>query len=193
MIVSNNSCNAFGARIVVPPLASNVDSLVPGKALVTENGKPARALGDQIRSLDNSRLRPKIERLSQDELAGVEEAVRITLALRPEMRFPWDSTFQLLVRELLRRTLYGVRFSWVGLWRRRFAGNWNHSSAHWGLLVRPLLPIKKVDVQGSEPELIRRRVGFASRPGQVKPGAEGRLVEQPSNSAAQFESLTERL
>jgi hypothetical protein len=43
MIVSNNSCNAFGARIVVPPLASNVDSLVPGKALVTENGKPARA------------------------------------------------------------------------------------------------------------------------------------------------------
>jgi hypothetical protein len=98
------------ARVfLVLPLTSNVDSLFPGEALVTVKGKPARALGDQIRSLDNSRLRPKIERLSQDELAGVEEAVRITLALRPEMRFPWDSTFQLLVQELLAEFLMCYR------------------------------------------------------------------------------------
>ena len=82
VVVSNNSCNAFGARIVVLPLTSNVDSLYPGEALVTVKGKPARALGDQIRSIDKSRLRSRIERLSQDELAGVEEAVRITLGLR---------------------------------------------------------------------------------------------------------------
>ena len=83
VIVSNNSCNTFGMRVIVLPLTSNVDSLFPGEALVTVKGKPARALGDQIRSLDKSRLRSRIERLSQDELAGVEEAVRITLALRP--------------------------------------------------------------------------------------------------------------
>jgi mRNA interferase MazF len=72
------------ARVfLVLPLTSNVDSLFPGEALVTVKGKPARALGDQIRSLDKSRLRSKIERLSQVELDGVEEAVRITLALRP--------------------------------------------------------------------------------------------------------------
>jgi len=81
VIVSNNSCNAFGARVVVLPLTSNVDSLYPGEALVTVKGKPSRALGDQIRSLDKSRLRSKIETLSQDELAAVEEAVRITLGL----------------------------------------------------------------------------------------------------------------
>ena len=83
VIVSNNSCNAFGARVVVLPLTSNVDSLYPGEALVTVKGKPSRALGDQIRSLDKSRLRSKIETLSQDELAAVEEAVRITLGLWP--------------------------------------------------------------------------------------------------------------
>jgi mRNA interferase MazF len=82
VIVSNNSCNAFGMRVVVLPLTSNVDSLFPGEALVTIKGKPARALGDQIRSLDKSRLRSRIDRLSLDELAGVEEAVRITLGLR---------------------------------------------------------------------------------------------------------------
>ena len=83
VIVSNNSCNAFGARVVVLPLTSNVDSLFPGEALVTVKGKPSRALGDQIRSLDKSRLRSRIETLSQDELVAVEEAVRITLGLWP--------------------------------------------------------------------------------------------------------------
>jgi len=83
IIVSNNSCNAFGARVVVLPLTSNVESLYSGEALVTVKGKPARALGDQIRSPDKSRLRSRIERLSQDELAAVEEAVRVTLALWP--------------------------------------------------------------------------------------------------------------
>jgi mRNA interferase MazF len=83
VIVSNNSCNAFGARVVVLPLTSNVDSLYPGEALVTVKGKPSRALGDQIRSLDKSRLRSRIETLSQDELGAVEEAVRITLGLWP--------------------------------------------------------------------------------------------------------------
>lgn len=83
VIVSNNSCNAFGSRVVVLPLTSNVDSLYPGEALVTLKGKPSRALGDQIRSLDKSRLRAKIEALSQDELAAVEEALRITLSLWP--------------------------------------------------------------------------------------------------------------
>jgi mRNA interferase MazF len=83
LIVSNNSCNAFGSRVMVLPLTSHVDSLYPGEAMITVDGRPARALGDQIRSLDKSRLRSRIETLSQDELAAVEEAIRITLGLRP--------------------------------------------------------------------------------------------------------------
>jgi mRNA interferase MazF len=83
VIISNNSCNAFGSRVVVLPLTSNVDSLYPGEALVTVKGRTARALGDQIRSLDKSRLRSKIETLNQDELAAIDDAVRITLGLRP--------------------------------------------------------------------------------------------------------------
>lgn len=83
VIVSNNSCNTFGSRIVVLPLTSNVESLYPGEATVVVNGKPARVLGDQIRSLDKSRLRSRIDRLSPDELMAVDEAIRITLALQP--------------------------------------------------------------------------------------------------------------
>jgi mRNA interferase MazF len=45
-------------------------------------GKAARALGDQIRSLDKSRLRSKVDTLSKDEVEAVEEALRITLGLQ---------------------------------------------------------------------------------------------------------------
>lgn len=83
VIVSNNSCNTFGSRVVVLPLTNNVDSAYPGEAMVVVNGKPARALGDQIRSLDKSRLRSRIDSLSHEELAAVDEAIRITLALQP--------------------------------------------------------------------------------------------------------------
>ena len=83
VVVSNDSCNSFGSRVVVLPLTSNVESAYPGEAMVVVNGKPARVLGDQIRSLDKSRLRSRIDTLSQEELAAVDEALRITLALQP--------------------------------------------------------------------------------------------------------------
>lgn len=83
VIVSNNSCNTYGSRVVVLPLTSNVDSLYPGEALITVKGTPSRVLGDQIRSLDKSRLGSRIDTVSQDELTAVEGAVRITLGLGP--------------------------------------------------------------------------------------------------------------
>jgi len=50
---------------------------------VQVRGAPARALGDQLRSIDKSRLRSRIGALGHDELLDVEEAVRITLGLSP--------------------------------------------------------------------------------------------------------------
>jgi mRNA interferase MazF len=69
--------------VVVLPLTGNVESLYPGEAIVTVKRKLARVLGDQIRSLDKSRLRSRIEALNGEEMAAVEEAIRITLGLRP--------------------------------------------------------------------------------------------------------------
>jgi mRNA interferase MazF len=83
VVISNDSCNMHGTRVVVLPLTGNVSSLYPGEALVRVSGKPTRALGDQIRSLDKARLRTRIGRLSPHELGDVEHAVRITLGLAP--------------------------------------------------------------------------------------------------------------
>lgn len=83
VIVSNDSCNAFGTQVVVLPVTSNVSSLFPGEARIDLSGKPARALGDQIRSIDKARLRSRIDRLTASEMAAVDDALGITLDLHP--------------------------------------------------------------------------------------------------------------
>jgi mRNA interferase MazF len=82
VVVSNDSANAFGMRVVVLPVTSNVGSLFPGEALVTVAGKPGRALGDQVRSIDRTHLRGRMATLSREDLRAVDEALRITLDLR---------------------------------------------------------------------------------------------------------------
>lgn len=81
VVVSNDSCNRYGARVVVLPVTSNVDSLYPGEAMVEVKGKRGRALGDQIRSIDKSRLKTRVARLTADEMSRVDEALAITLGL----------------------------------------------------------------------------------------------------------------
>ena len=83
VIISNDSCNRYGARVIVLPVTSNVESLFPGEARIEIEGRPARALGDQMRSLDKSRLGARIGTLSPVELLAVEEAVLITLGFPP--------------------------------------------------------------------------------------------------------------
>ena len=83
VVISNNSCNKYGSRVIVLPVTSNVESLYPGEAMIEIKGRPARVLGDQMRSLDKSRLRAKIGTLSAAELLAIEEAVLITLGIPP--------------------------------------------------------------------------------------------------------------
>jgi mRNA interferase MazF len=83
VVVSNDSCNKYGARVIVLPVTSNVESLYPGEALIEIKHRPARVLGDQMRSLDKSRLGSRIGTLSPAELSAVEEAILITLGFQP--------------------------------------------------------------------------------------------------------------
>ena len=83
VIISNDSCNKYGARVIVLPVTSNIESLFPGEARIEIEGRPARVLGDRMRSLDKARLGARIGTLSPAELLAVEEAVLITLGFPP--------------------------------------------------------------------------------------------------------------
>src|SRR6476620_6618556 len=71
VIVSNNSCNRYGTRVVVLPITSNVDSVYPGEAMVDVKGRAGRALGDQIRSIDKRRVKARLSTLTADEMARI--------------------------------------------------------------------------------------------------------------------------
>ena len=81
VVVSNDSCNRYGMRVVVLPITSNVDSVFPGEAMVEVKGKSGRALGDQIRSIDKIRLKGRAGRLTAEEMSRIDEALAITLDL----------------------------------------------------------------------------------------------------------------
>ena len=49
--------------------------------MVEVKGKHGRALGDQIRSIDKSRLKARAGRLTAEDMSRVEEALAITLDL----------------------------------------------------------------------------------------------------------------
>jgi len=81
VIISNDIANRHLGRVVVVPLTGNTQTVYPGNALVTVNDKRNRAMADQIRAVDKLRLHDKLCQLSSSDMAAVEDAVRLHLAL----------------------------------------------------------------------------------------------------------------
>lgn len=81
VVVGNDAANAALNRLQVVPLTGNTARLYPGEALVTLAGEPRKAMADQLTTASKSRLRGRLDRLSPADLAAVERALRVQLAL----------------------------------------------------------------------------------------------------------------
>ncbi len=64
VIVSNDAANRNLARVVVVPLTSNTARQYPGEALITLDGKPGKAMSDQIMAADKARLKTQLGALT---------------------------------------------------------------------------------------------------------------------------------
>lgn len=80
-IVSNDAANRHLARVVVVPLTRNTRHLYPGEALVNLNGKPGKAMADQIMTSDKGRLKNQIGTLSKEDMQALEDAILIHLGM----------------------------------------------------------------------------------------------------------------
>jgi mRNA interferase MazF len=81
IIVSNDSANRNLNRVVVVPLTSTTTKIYPGEALVTIGKTQSKAMADQIMAADKSRLKDKLGTISKQDLALVEDAIRVHLSL----------------------------------------------------------------------------------------------------------------
>jgi mRNA interferase MazF len=70
------------ARVVIVPLTSSVARQYPGEALVTVDGKQAKAMADQNMAADKIRLKSQLGVLSKADMRLVEDAIRAHLDLR---------------------------------------------------------------------------------------------------------------
>lgn len=82
VIVSNNAANRNLNRVQVVPLTSNTSRIYPSEALVTLQGRPSKAMADQLTTVSKKRMRKKAGDLTPEEIAAVELAVRVQLGLR---------------------------------------------------------------------------------------------------------------
>jgi mRNA interferase MazF len=89
VIVSNDRANATAARlgrgvVTVVPVTSATDKVFPFQVFVSANSGLAvdsKAQAEQVRSVATQRLLRRIGRVSPSELAGLDDALRLHLAL----------------------------------------------------------------------------------------------------------------
>ncbi len=77
VIVSNDAANRNLARVVVMPLTSSTTRPYPGEALVTVDGKPGKAMADQIMAADKARLKSQLCSLSKADMRTIDEAILV--------------------------------------------------------------------------------------------------------------------
>jgi len=81
VILSNNAQNVAGQRVLAAPVTSNISRMYSFEALIRIEGRPAKAMLDQVRCLDQSRLGRYIATISKQEMKAVEKALRIAFDL----------------------------------------------------------------------------------------------------------------
>jgi mRNA interferase MazF len=82
IVLSNDAANAALNRVIVIPISSRVAKIYPGEAPITLNGEQRKALADQIMTASKQRLKNKLGILSRTDVAAVESAVLLQLAIR---------------------------------------------------------------------------------------------------------------
>jgi mRNA interferase MazF len=77
VILSNDAQNEAGQRVLAAPLTSNTSRVFSFEAPILVDGKPAKAMLDQVRCLDQSRLGRRMGSASKDEITAIERALKI--------------------------------------------------------------------------------------------------------------------
>jgi mRNA interferase MazF len=81
VVVSNDASNQSLNRVQVLPITSNVSRIYPCEASIDLDGKPGKAMADQIATVSKQRLKSRITAVSRDDMRAVERAIGVQLSL----------------------------------------------------------------------------------------------------------------
>jgi len=81
VVVSNDSSNRHLNRVQVVPLSSQVARIYPSEAAVSFQGRPGKAMADQLTTISKLRLVGVGGAVTADEMSAIERAIRVQLGL----------------------------------------------------------------------------------------------------------------
>ncbi|MGE0210195.1 MAG: type II toxin-antitoxin system PemK/MazF family toxin [Parvibaculaceae bacterium] len=81
VIVSNDAACLHQNRLQVVPVSSRVTSIRRWESPLIVDGRPCKALADQVRTVAKERLASRIGEASPSEMSGIEAALRLQLDL----------------------------------------------------------------------------------------------------------------
>lgn len=81
IILSNNVQNRKKMRLIIAPITTNTSRIFPFESLVTIKERECKALLDQIRCVDHSRIGKYVTSLEKEDLLKVEAALKVSLDL----------------------------------------------------------------------------------------------------------------
>jgi mRNA interferase MazF len=81
IILSNNTFNKIMSRIQVIPMTTRIGTHYPTEVYLEVEGKPYKAMIDQLATINTFRLKSKIGQVSEPTLLEIERALKIQLDL----------------------------------------------------------------------------------------------------------------
>jgi mRNA interferase MazF len=82
IIISNDISNKYIDVVQVIPLTSNTTNIYPSECLINTSLKLAKALCSQLTTLDKSRIKGFISKISQKEIRQLESAIMLQLGIK---------------------------------------------------------------------------------------------------------------
>jgi len=81
VIVSVDEANKHLNRVQIVPLTSNISRLYPAEAIVHVDGKPGKAMANQLTTVSKQRLEDIEGVVSWEDMRGIEESIRVQMGL----------------------------------------------------------------------------------------------------------------
>ena len=81
VIVTNDVAISHLNRVQVVPLTTNVSRVYPGEVIVVVNGRPHKAMADQLTTVSKERIADFFGKLSDIDIESLDTIVRFHLGL----------------------------------------------------------------------------------------------------------------
>ena len=81
IIVSIDATNDALSRVLVVPLTTNVSRIYPSETSIVVNGRPHKAMVDQMRAVSKLRLSTQFGSVSAQDMRNIEQVMMVQLGL----------------------------------------------------------------------------------------------------------------